>query len=456
MHFFPERPGRPGALLAAAVLLGAPLASAADLHVDPVSGIDSAAGSAEAPLKTVAMAIKRAAAGDVIHLVHHDRPWEDLPFFHDKSGEPGKPIVLDGHGAVLTGAVPLDPAQWKPHGEGLFSCNDLLPRPDPAIIARFFFLFDGRMNRMGRSLKGPKEPWKAPGELEPGEWCWIEDEQAFYLRIPPGMNLAEAKVEAPLKSNGVAIAGDCNHLVIRNVTSTHVYNDGFNIHGRTRDVRFENVKAIECGDDGISAHGDCRIIIDGMLSTGNSTGVCHVNDSHSVASRMTIQANHGHEYFVLDTGRHELRDSVIRADAAQSVTANGAREEGGGQCELILANVRIEGTGQSDVIKANRRSLVTFDKVTVAGGLSLSVAGDAFTLRESLITGTGERRPSITVYPHVKWRAARNAYDLETLRIGDVFYRAGSFSEYQAATGEDAESRWLRPGEAAPDGFGAE
>ena len=436
-----ERKNRFLGWMAGLLFVSAPL-SAVEWHVDAVSGNDAAPGSVEAPLKTVAVAIKRAEAGDVIRLVHHGKPWTDLPTFHNKSGEPGKPIIFDGNGAVLKGSVPLDPGQWTEEGDGLFSCGDLLANASRAVVDRFFFVFDGTMNRMGRSLKGPKEPWKQPGELRPGEWCWVEETGRFFLRIEPGQSLAEARIEVPLKSNGVAIAGECHHLVIRNVTSTHVYNDGFNIHGKTRDVRFENVKAIECGDDGISAHGDCHIEVDGMLSTGNSTGVCHVNDSHSVATNMTIHGNHGHSYFVLDTGRHELRDSHIRAEAAMSVTMNGAREEGGGQVEVVLSNVVIEGTGKSDLIKANRRSLVTFEKVKVTGGLSLSVAGDAFALRDSAILGTEETKPEITVYSHVDWKANGNRYDLGHLRVGDEFFTAASFAAYREATGQDADSIW--------------
>ncbi|MCB1231263.1 MAG: right-handed parallel beta-helix repeat-containing protein [Verrucomicrobiae bacterium] len=424
---------------------------ATDLYVDPKTGNDAADGDAAAPLESIAMAIKRAIAGDTIYLVHHGERWTDLPTFHSKSGEPGKPIVLDGQGAVLDGSEPLDPAQWTDLGDGLFSSDTLLGDAGRAIIDRFYFLIDGRMNRMGRSLKGPKEPWKAPADLVPGEWCWVEETNTFYLRIEAGQALAEAKIALPRKTNGVAISGDCSHLVIRNVTATHVQNDGFNIHGKTRDVRFENVKAIECGDDGISAHGDCWIEIDGMVSTGNSTGVCHVNNSHSIASNLTLFGNHGFEYFVLDTGHHELRDSHIRADAFQSVVINGAREEGGGTCEAIFENVIIEGTGASDVIKANRRSIVTFDRVTVTGGLSMSVAGDAFTLRDSAIVGRDESLPAITVYAHVNWQASGNRYRLSTLRIGDQWYDETRFAEYQRATGQGMGSCWLSADQAGAE-----
>jgi hypothetical protein len=34
----------------------------------------------------------------------------------------------------------------------------------------------------------------------------------------------------------------------------HFYNDGFNVHGAQRHLVYQNIAAIECGDDGFSAH----------------------------------------------------------------------------------------------------------------------------------------------------------------------------------------------------------
>jgi len=152
------------ALLAAVCTIG----SARDLYVDQEHGDDTADGLERTPLKTIAKAIGMAAAGDTIHLVPGTKPLRELPTFHDKRGEPGRPITLDGHGATLSGAGPLDPADWQLIEPGLYRCDTLIANDD--ILHRYFFLFDGKMNRMGRSLKGPKQPFKLPEELRAGEW----------------------------------------------------------------------------------------------------------------------------------------------------------------------------------------------------------------------------------------------------------------------------------------------
>ncbi|MBL8828331.1 MAG: hypothetical protein JNM18_15225, partial [Planctomycetaceae bacterium] len=185
--------------------------------------------------------------------------------FHNRHGEVGRPITVDGHDATIEGCEPLAIAEWEPVAPGRFRKTKLL-RMDDAVLGRYFMRFAGKMQHMGRTSKGPSAVLKTPDQLAPGEWTYVPAEDAFYVQIVQGQTLAEADIHTPLRSSGVAISGDCAQLTIRNLRCTHVYNDGFNIHSKTRDVRFENVAAIECGDDGVSAHDDCRIdFIDEMI-----------------------------------------------------------------------------------------------------------------------------------------------------------------------------------------------
>jgi len=361
-----------------------------DLHVDPRTGNDAHDGIAQ-PLRSIAAAIKRAAPGDTIHLapvVYHD-----FAGFFGKKGEPGRPVTLDGHGATLDGSDPLDPAEWKEVAPGLFAHDNLLPRLDDAVILRWYFLFDGRMNRMGRVSKGKSVPLKAVADLQPGQWTFVKDPSrekppskqiygTFYIKLPPGQKLADARIAVPLRSAGVQLSGDNAHLVIRNVTATHVYNDGFNIHGDCRDVVFENIQAIECGDDGISAHETAQYRVDGLVSRGNSTGICDTVAAQTSYNRVFIADCVGYDLYFLDDGRYRLTNSVVLS-AAQFPLVVTARD--GATSRLSVDNVYIKRIGPPQAAQVASRATLAARRLTL-DGLDLQATGPT-TCENCLING---------------------------------------------------------------------
>ena len=335
---------------ALAAMLGFHPTLARDFHVDPTTGSDLNDGIVQ-PKRTIPAAIKVAQPGDTIHL----KPviYRDYAGFYGKKGEPGKPITLDGHGATLEGSDPIDPAKWKEESPGLFANDALLPHLDDAILQRWFFLWSGKMNHMGRTSKGTSAPFKKPEELQANEWTFIKDPSrekppskqiygTFYLKLPPSQKLAEANISAPVRSAGVQFSGDNAHLVIKNLTATHPYNDGFNIHGDCRDVVFENIRAIECGDDGISAHETAQYRVDGFVSIGNSTGITDTVAAHTSYNRVFIADNIGFDLYFLDDGRYKLTNAIILSSSQNPFTVTGREDK---RCELDVDNVLFRRIG---------------------------------------------------------------------------------------------------------------
>ena len=333
-------------------------ATARDIHVGK-----------DAP--TIAHAIKMAVPGDTIHL--EPKVYRDYAGFYMKRGEPGKPITLDGHGATLEGSDPIDPAQWKEVTSDLFANDNLIARNDDAIIGRWFFLFDGRMQHMGRTSKGAQAALKKPEELRANEWTFIKDPTrekppsrqiygTFYLKLPPGKKLADANIFVPVRSAGVQFSGDNAHLVIKNLTATHPYNDGFNIHGDCRDCVFENIRAIECGDDGISAHESAQYRADGFISIGNSTGICDTGTARTSYNRVFIADCLGYDLFFLDDGRYRLTNAIVLSSAQSPFTVTGREDR---HCELEIENVLFRRLGppkpalitQTAVVRARRLTM---------------------------------------------------------------------------------------------------
>jgi hypothetical protein len=324
-------------------------------------------------VKTIAAAIKLAQPGDTIHL--QPIVYRDYAGFYGKKGEPGKPITLDGHGATLEGSDPLDPKKWNEVSPGLFEAKDLLPRLDEAIIMRWFFLWDGKMNHMGRTSKGKKAAFKKVEALQPGEWTFVQDHArdkavanqifgSFFIRIPAGQKLNQARIFAPMRSVGVGLGGANAHLVIRNITATHPYNDGFNIHGDCRDVVFENIRAIECGDDGISAHESAEYRVDGLVSIGNSTGITDTGTAKTTYRRVFLADNLAFDLYFLNAGRYAVSDAVVLSSSEHSLHVAGGKDQ---RSELRLDNVLIHREGPKGSVAVAKDAMLFARRFTLEG-----------------------------------------------------------------------------------------
>ena len=341
---------------------------------------------------TIHHAIKLAAPGDTIHL-EGGKVYRDYAGFYGKKGEPGKPITLDGHGATLEGSDPLDPAQWTEVSPGHYTCAKLMSTLNGAMLARWFFLFDGQMQRMGRVSKGKSAPLKSPEDLAPYEWTFVETsppakdhgveiEGVFHLRLAPGQSLADANISVPVRSAGVQFGGENAHLVIRNLTATHPYNDGFNIHGDCREVVFENIRAIECGDDGISAHGTCQYRVEGLVSIGNATGICDTGTAQTSYTNVFIADCVGFDLFFLDEGRYSLTNVMVLSKSQNPFAVTGRAT---GDCRLVMENVHLRRLVEPRMGSVAARAVVSGTRCNFEG-LDLKVTGTA-TWENTIING---------------------------------------------------------------------
>lgn len=433
--------------------------------VDPARGDDAGDGLTH-PFKTIARALKEAGPGDTVHLT--PGRYSESAFFVNKKGEPGKPIVLDGHGAILDGSEALNPEDWESVSPGLFRTRKL-PVINGATLARFFFLFDGKMQRMGRLSKGPSAELKQPEALEPGEWTFIPDEPftrerkdgkpwdavpapgAFFVRIAPGKTLEESGIRYPARSNGVAYGGLCTHIVVKNLVATRFQNDGYNIHGDQVGLVFENIKAIECGDDGFSAHEAAECRIDGFVSIGNSTGLCDVGSSKTHYRNLHIRDCLSYDVFFISHGEHSIENALVESSAARAVSV-GRDAAPEGTCAVTLRNVHIRrDPALPQEIRIGRGGSLRAERCTFEHLLIQATPGSQVDLRQCYVTGNP--KPDLHVWQDVIWQGAGNHYDLKSLRIGPAFIARENFAEFQKLTGGETGSQWS-PGPPA-EGTGA-
>lgn len=416
--------------------------SAADLRVDPQKGDDKADGSS-APVRSIARAISLAKAGDTVHLT--PGAYFESVNLVNKTGAPGQPIVIDGHGAWIDGSDPVRADEWESLGLGLFRKVKLIPRMGPAIIGRWFFLWNGQMNRMGRSSKGRSQPLKPVAELLANEWTYVEAEDAFYLKLPEGQTLDQAKIRCPVRANGVALAGKGGHIVVRNLNCTHVYNDGFNIHGDQVDTVYENITAIECGDDGFSAHETAECRIDGFVSRGNSTGLCDVGSSVTHYRNVEISGCSGHDVFFLSDSAHSLENARVESMAFFAFTVGQhASEVPLPPSKVLLKNVHvIRSPGIGGEFRVNRNCVVEASRCTFENMKVNVTPGGSLSLDSSVVRG-GEIQPEIEVYAEAVWVGQGNVYDIRQWRQGPRTLASTDFSAYQQASGQEAGSEWRK------------
>lgn len=407
----------------------------AAIRVDPVGGSDANDGR-QLPVKTIARAIRLAQPGNTIHLAPA-RYYESADFTN-KWGEPGRPIVLEGHGAVLDGSDPIDLTQWEALGSGLFKKVKLIPRMDDAILSRWFFLFGDKINRMGRCSKGPTLPLKAPSELADFEWTYIKNEDAFYIKVPVTLPLPEARIRYPLRSSGVVFSREGGHLTIQNITATHVYNDGFNIHGAQRNLKFVNIAAIECGDDGFSAHEDADCQIDGFISIGNATGLCDTGTSRTYYRNVFISECVGFDLYFIGA-EHSLENALVESHAARAFWLDGFRLADGAICTLKMRNVHLRRNGSGpQEMRIGRGGHLDADRCTFDGMDVQVTPGGSVAMRRSIVQG--DPKPQIFCWVNSLWRSDGNRYDVASFRVDRQSFGPAQFDQFRRLMGGEQDS----------------
>jgi hypothetical protein len=420
-----------------------PAIGTGNIHVDPIKGDDTRDG-VTGPVRTIARAIRLAQPGDTVHLT--PATYFESVDLSGKHGEPGRPITVDGHGAILDGSEPVKLAEWEALGNGLYRKVKLMPRMEDAMLSRWFFLWDDRMNHMGLCSKGPSQPLKKPAELLPSEWTYVKEESAFYVKLPADKGLDSVRIRYPLRSNGVTYSREGSHLVVRNITATHVHNDGFNIHGAQRELVFENIAAIECGDDGFSAHedGDCRI--DGFVSIGNATGLCDTGTSRTYYKNVYIKDCVGYDLFFIGL-EHSLENAIIESSAARAFHLDGFRLTDGQTCTLRMRNVSLRRVGGGpNELRVGRGGVLEAERCTISNlNIQVTPGGNA-AIRKSLVDG--EPKPEVILWTNSLWRSEGNVYDVASWKVGQQVFSAGKLEDFQRLTGSETGSREAPSGEA--------
>lgn len=302
-------------------------------HVDVHHGDDSGPGTADAPLLTPQRAVDRAQPGDVIHLGPEGavaRAMISLRGKHD--------LVIDGHGVTLSGADPLPKDGWEALGDGLFR-QPMEIRPI-GRMSRHLLIVDGRAQRMGRSPSARPE-FPKPEALEAGQFSWQAtegNEGWLYVRG------ATAGLEWSVRPAGLATSGKNRNITVRNLNARHALNDGFNIHGDARGMRFYHVTGYENFDEGFSAHDTCQCWVEDGRFWGNDNAAYDVNAADTYYSRCEFRDSLSVEVGFAG-GEHRLEDCRIVAAGKTAVALSQGGHPMFGKrkiaCRVVMSHVTI-------------------------------------------------------------------------------------------------------------------
>ncbi len=312
---------------AAAVLL-ASTAFTAEIYVDYNKGNAKNTGTKEAPFAKVRQALNKALPGDTVYILPSEKPILDNVYILNIHGTPDKPVTVDGMNNTFIGAKPLDPKQWQEVKPGIFRKQ---VKTGLNWSSRFYLIFDGKINRMGRIQKSPgAKPYKKVEELAPGEWTVVvgkkisdkgphhQYEIEYFVRLPEkATGLADSGITEPIRgiSDGVCVRGTSKNVVVRNMIMKNFFNDGYNIHGQCENIRFENIAALFCGDDGISAHEACTISLKNGVFIGCSTAICHVQQAKCTHDNVYAEQVVGRELYFTADSANEIKNMYFYADS---------------------------------------------------------------------------------------------------------------------------------------------
>lgn len=241
------------------------------------------------------------------------------PLVLREGGSPDKPAVFDGKGMIIDLGIDVTDHEWKKNGDVWTSTGKLLSR-EPIAAGQVAGLFvdeaplaiprDVATEKLHPDRKG--FCYFPPDKLKPGQMGYAAD-GSLYFRWPAGKKPETSKIVLPPKPGTNCVSIACSHIIVKNITAKHAANDGFNIHGAWIGIRLENVKAFSNADEGISAHDDVQMTVDGAEVAWNGSaagGIADVDRCVTAFHNCTVHDNLGAAFYFSGKS-HRVTDCVI-------------------------------------------------------------------------------------------------------------------------------------------------
>ncbi len=304
--------------------------SAAEIYVDYEKGTPKGNGSKENPYPDTRSAASSAKPGDLIRIVKASGPIRGNILINKADGTKENPIVVDAGFNTFLGTVPLNADKFTAVGNDVYKTKVPLSL-SPGFRGRYFLLCQGKRIGMGQSSKTKSEKLKKVEDLQPLEWTIEQlpksdsNKNGFlchlYFKVPAGKTLESLGLEEPVPSmdSGITIVGKIRHVTVRNAVVKNFWNDGSNFHFDCRGIIVENIAAIECNDDGTSAHETCEVTARNYLVAGCQTGFCHVQQAEFTHENFYITDVLAKDIYLLNTGGNKLKNIFVEGSSKDGI-----------------------------------------------------------------------------------------------------------------------------------------
>jgi hypothetical protein len=266
------------------VSMAAASASGRDLFVSNTGGDDRSRGlqaqstaDRAGPVQTIRRALQFAEMGDRIIVQNTGQPYrESLSLVGCRnSGFAGRPLMIQGNGAVLDGSSPVPPDQWQHTAEGVFRF-----RP-PVLGQQQLFLQDRPLPQVPASRLVDRPP-----KLQPLQCCVFEGSLYFCVeqgKLPRDYSLTYARQETGITLYHV------DNVVIADLVVQGFRLDGINAANSARRVRLLGVTCRGNGRSGITIGGVSQVELEGCLAGNNGQAqlmTLPLSETHVVSSSL--------------------------------------------------------------------------------------------------------------------------------------------------------------------------
>jgi hypothetical protein len=245
-------------VLCAVAVLAAPATAlqAATLYVNNQSGSDAYDGLASqvvspisGPVRTLCRALQLASPSDIIVLADTGFPYlESVTLSGQRhSGLEHAPFVIEGNGAILSGAEPIPLIAWQRMGGNLWKVTP--------VRKGIYQLMLGA--ETAPEIPCPPDAPALP-EIPPGHWCsW---RGSIYFQAELTQLISNLPLAMAARDVGLTLL-DVRHVQVRNLTIHGFRLDGINAFDGCDFVEVENVTCQHNGRAGMVVGGTSHITV---------------------------------------------------------------------------------------------------------------------------------------------------------------------------------------------------